>query len=81
MGLWVVGCDICQAVCPRNKGKQPGAPAPIDEARPLLADLMALTPEAFEARFRHTAAGWRGVKILRRNGAVALENWWTYSGF
>ena len=73
---WLYGCDICQDVCPWNQM----TPA-TDEARfepregnvnASLTEIAALTPEAYAARFRHTAMKRAKLSGLRRN-ARALQ--------
>lgn len=79
VGQWVWGCDICQIVCPptqRAPYANPEFNAPIDGelASPSLERLLLLTDGEFQARYKASAAGWRGATILRRNAAVALGN-------
>ncbi|MGB9070984.1 MAG: tRNA epoxyqueuosine(34) reductase QueG [Candidatus Acidiferrales bacterium] len=84
MGRAVIGCDICQDVCPWNR-KAPITSLPafqpreIDEAgkslaAPELEWLGSLSQQEFSAIFRGSAvkrAKWRG---LVRNACVALGN-------
>ncbi|HXX20402.1 MAG TPA: tRNA epoxyqueuosine(34) reductase QueG [Candidatus Acidoferrum sp.] len=78
MGNAVIGCDICQDVCPWNR-KSPLTSTSAWQARdglvePDLERLASLSQEQFSAVFRHTAvkrAKWRG---LVRNACVALGN-------
>jgi len=84
IGHHVIGCDICQDVCPWNR-KAPVTPAPEFQPRefpenekslaaPELEWLASLTQEQFSAFFRGSAvkrAKWRG---LVRNACVALGN-------
>lgn len=79
VGDWIWGCDICQIVCPptRNAGHQGGrAFSPFDAATgaPALVALLQLRSGEYRRRYRHTAMGWRGAAVLRRNAAVALGN-------
>ena len=78
MGDWLFGCDICQDVCPWNRG----APAaeeswcqPAPDNNPCdLADLFALDDDTFRARFRHTPL-WRSKRRgVLRNAAIVLGN-------
>src|SRR6185437_13486638 len=78
MGSNLVGCDICQEVCPWN-GRWRGQPDQEFEPRPgmfapLLAELAALTEGEYRSRFRHSAV--RRIKYagMKRNLAVAMGN-------
>jgi epoxyqueuosine reductase len=74
----VIGCDICQDVCPWNR-KAPVATLSAFEPRerllaPELEWLASLSQEEFSAVFRKSAvkrAKWRGIV---RNACVALGN-------
>jgi epoxyqueuosine reductase len=84
MGGAVIGCDICQDVCPWNR-KAPVAEIPAFQPRkfaeggrslaaPELEWLASLSQQEFSAIFRGSAvkrAKWRG---LVRNACVALGN-------
>ncbi|MGE3268280.1 MAG: tRNA epoxyqueuosine(34) reductase QueG [Chloroflexota bacterium] len=78
MGNLVFGCDICQDVCPWNRGQRPPGWPEFDgdenAARPPLADMLALTDAGFRERYRRTPL-WRTKRRgLARNAAVALGN-------
>jgi epoxyqueuosine reductase len=85
MGNAVIGCDICQDVCPWNR-KAPITPLPAFQPRKISGDdgkslaapelewLASLSQQEFSAIFRGSAvkrAKWRG---LVRNACVALGN-------
>jgi epoxyqueuosine reductase len=78
VGNHVFGCDICQEVCPWN-----GAPAmaragtwsPDHEmSTPSLRELSRRSDEELDAAIAGTPLTRAGVKGLRRNVAVALQN-------
>lgn len=74
----IYGCDICQLVCPYNKGKdfhfhQEMEPK-LEEAFPKLAPMLHLSNREFKEQFGHLAGSWRGKKPLQRNALLALAN-------
>ena len=78
IGDWVLGCDICQEVCPWNR-KAPLAEEevfdPLEGHNPLsLPELFELDDDQFRARFRKTPL-WRPKRRgILRNAAIALGN-------
>lgn len=78
VGDWLLGCDICQDVCPWNHrppaANEPAfAPAP-DGNGLELAELFLLDDAAFRARFRETPF-WRPKRRgILRNAATVLGN-------
>ncbi len=79
IGNWVFGCDICQEVCPVNRG----APVPDHPeytaragwgAEPDLVELLGLSDEQFRARFKGSPVKRAKRRGLLRNVAVALGN-------
>jgi epoxyqueuosine reductase len=80
LGNWVYGCDVCQTVCPFNRFAVPAAePAfaamNVERAAPPLVDLLALTPEAFKARFADSPILRIKRDRLVRNACIAAGNW------
>lgn len=78
IGKNIYGCDICQRVCPENKNvkyteNKKFKPEP-HLAFPKLEDILTMTNKEFQEKFKPTAAGWRGKKILQRNAIIALGN-------
>jgi epoxyqueuosine reductase len=78
MGDWILGCDICQEVCPWNRKVKILADdlfRPIDGHNPLsLTELFDLDDDSFRIRFRKTPL-WRPKRRgILRNAAIALGN-------
>jgi epoxyqueuosine reductase len=74
----IYGCDICQLVCPFNKGKdfhfhREMEPS-LKDVYPLLKPLLTITNKEFQRRFGKMSAAWRGKKPLQRNAVIALAN-------
>jgi epoxyqueuosine reductase len=77
-GDWLLGCDVCQEVCPWNHREQSSS-EPSFEPRPGmnpidLAELLALDDAAFRRRFRHTPLMRPKRGAVLRSAAIALGN-------
>ncbi|HJP31421.1 MAG TPA: tRNA epoxyqueuosine(34) reductase QueG [Candidatus Latescibacteria bacterium] len=78
MGDWLLGCDICQDVCPWNRRsastREPAfhARAGLDPVN--LLELIRMDRDAFNERFRRNPAKRPKRRGMLRNAAVALGN-------
>lgn len=74
----IYGCDICQQVCPFNKGldihHHPEMEADPESVTPLLTSLLTISNKEFKTKFGNLAGSWRGKKPLQRNAIIALAN-------
>lgn len=78
IGNRIYGCDTCQTVCPKNKGKknwlhEAFQPEP-ELVKPLLAPLLSMTNKEFKTQFGHMSGSWRGKKPIQRNAIIALAH-------
>jgi epoxyqueuosine reductase len=78
LGSMVYGCDICQDVCPWNRGveKRRGQAAPPVDAEPSvsLADWLEADGEELVRRYERLYVPKKDPRYLRRNALVALGN-------
>jgi epoxyqueuosine reductase len=80
MGNWVMGCDVCQDVCPFNRfapktGEPAFAPLDVDRAAMPLLDLLRLDESGFAARFAGSPVMRLKRDRLVRNACIAAGNW------
>ncbi|MEZ7171615.1 tRNA epoxyqueuosine(34) reductase QueG [Sporosarcina sp. OR05] len=78
IGNRIYGCDTCQTVCPKNKGKynlhqEAFAPEP-QLTKPLLTPMLKLTNRQFKESFGHMSGSWRGKNPIQRNAILALAH-------
>lgn len=83
MGHVIYGCDICQIVCPYNKGidshfHEEMEPEPFNTT-PELKPLLTISNKDFKKDFGDMAGSWRGKKPLQRNAIIALANYRDFS--
>ena len=78
IGNRLYGCDTCQTVCPKNKGKvnwihDEFKPNP-ELAKPLLLPILTMSNREFKEKFGHVSGSWRGKKPIQRNAILALAH-------
>lgn len=78
IGDWILGCDVCQEVCPWNRKaplSEEAAFEPLDAHNPIeLRAMFELDDDSFRARFRKTPL-WRPKRRgILRNAAIVLGN-------
>jgi epoxyqueuosine reductase len=80
MGTWIHGCDICQDVCPRNRGKLK-ADLPRNEFLERVAEdfeltkVLNMTDEFYIRRVQPLMYNYlKEKKYFQRNAAIALGN-------
>ncbi|MRX74049.1 tRNA epoxyqueuosine(34) reductase QueG [Bacillus lacus] len=78
LGNRLYGCDTCQTVCPKNKGKDfhfhPELEPDPELAKPKLKPLLTMSNREFKEKFGHVSGSWRGKKPIQRNAILALAH-------
>jgi epoxyqueuosine reductase len=78
MQNWLLGCDICQEVCPwtaqsLRTGRKDVGPAPVEW---IAADeILALNQTEFKERYSSRALSRAKLGGLQRNAAIVKKNW------
>lgn len=75
VGDWVLGCDVCQEVCPWNRFAErgPAFPPPSETSLDLVA-LAELDAQGYKSRFKGTPVERPRRKGLARNALLAMGN-------
>lgn len=78
IGNRVYGCDTCQTICPKNKGKynlhQPAFEPEPELVKPLLLPMLSLSNREFKETYGHMSGSWRGKNPIQRNAILALAH-------
>ncbi|RNB89988.1 tRNA epoxyqueuosine(34) reductase QueG [Brevibacillus fluminis] len=78
IGNRLYGCDTCQTVCPKNKGKHfdyhPEFSPDPEVAKPLLVPILSMGNREFKEVFGKSSSAWRGRKPIQRNAILALAH-------
>ena len=78
LGNRIYGCDTCQTVCPKNKGKDSHFHHEMEPdgeiAKPLLEPLLKISNREFKEMYGHVSGSWRGKKPIQRNAIIALAH-------
>ena len=73
----LIGCDICQEVCPNNKDVLSGGSEDfksMDFCNIDIKDILNISNAEFKKRYAMAAFGWCGKKTLQRNAIILLGN-------
>jgi epoxyqueuosine reductase len=78
MGRWILGCDLCQLVCPFNRGAPDSNTEDFQgqrlSERTNLYSFLEMSEPEFTARFAGNAAMRPGRNGMARNAAISLGN-------
>ncbi len=77
IGDWLLGCDICQEVCPWNRRTREfwsGFAVRPELAYPDLESFFALSGKAFARQYQDTVFARPGRNLLARNALIVLAN-------
>lgn len=77
---YAYGCDVCQEVCPKNRGIL--SDVHLDFKPKILSfddlDLASLSNKAFKKKYKDFAFAWSGKKVIERNIKILASRGWFY---
>lgn len=74
LGSRIYGCEVCQTVCPANRGQKNPDELRVVDHQVNYKKLLEISNADFKATYKKTASGWRGKRTLQRNALAALGN-------
>lgn len=76
MGRSIYGCDICQMVCPKNRGVEKSHHKEFAPIKTYLSldEIFNMSNREFKRKYGHMAFSWRGKAIIKRNAEVIYNN-------
>jgi epoxyqueuosine reductase len=78
MGDWVLGCDVCQQVCPWNRMASTDTLEELTSKPSMraidLVEVLQMSEDAFRAKYRSTPLWRPKLRGLQRNAMIALAN-------
>lgn len=83
LGKHIYGCDVCQNVCRFNKNavsaKNDCFKAKTEDIYIYCDDILSMTKEDFDIKYKNTALYWRGYEVIKRNAQIVKNNIFDYS--
>lgn len=74
IGRMIYGCDVCQQICPANRGVKNEQPDLLLTTTIECKDILYMNQQTFKETFKKSASGWRGKRTLQRNAIAVLKN-------